>query len=271
MKLRGNDHTYWRTQYDSHIEAWYQWRFCVRDGPALAAEVLSYPSDEYIRWYWGIKWVYSNPVNRDTSSHGYQPAGVDRRMMVDDIDSVVIQEPPTDPSQMAVFAKKVQTIIRRCMVSVGGTLGYTLSQHDIQQMFHYVLDRGARGVKRGARRQPSRGAGGGRPPVLPFPDKHEHADPGHVEVERGEGSGGEQPTIDPFDNPNLDIPFFSLGLTQPSQSLPSGSRTLQMPPPPVLGFAPFLSPQSTTFGFFGFRAPPPPDTAGSSTRHQPIS
>ncbi|KAI5682869.1 hypothetical protein M9H77_04097 [Catharanthus roseus] len=92
-----------------------------------------------------------------------------------------------------------------------------------------------------------------------------------VEVERVEGSGGGQPTIDPFDSPNLDIPSFSLGLTQPSQSLPSGSKILQMPPPPVLRFAPFQSPQSTSFGVSRFRAPPPPGTAGSSTPHQPIS
>ncbi|KAI5666160.1 hypothetical protein M9H77_16013 [Catharanthus roseus] len=58
------------------------------------------------------------------------------------------------------------------------------------------------------------------------------------EVERGEGSGGGQPTIDPFDRPNLDIPSFSLGLT---------------------------------LGFFEFRAPPPPGTSGSSTPHQRIS
>ncbi|KAI5648036.1 hypothetical protein M9H77_34041 [Catharanthus roseus] len=40
---------------------------------------------------------------------------------VDDMASVVIQEPPTDPSQLAVFAKKVQTTIRRCMVFIGDT------------------------------------------------------------------------------------------------------------------------------------------------------
>ncbi|KAI5659235.1 hypothetical protein M9H77_28028 [Catharanthus roseus] len=141
-QLRGNDHTYWETQHASHIEAWVQWRLCVRDGPALAVEVLSYPSDKYITWYRGITRVYiGNPANRDTRSVGYQPAGVDRRMMtsmlqeVDDMASVVIREPPSTPSQMAVFAKKVQTIIRRCMVSVGGPLGYTPSQHDIQQAF----------------------------------------------------------------------------------------------------------------------------------------
>ncbi|KAI5648153.1 hypothetical protein M9H77_34158 [Catharanthus roseus] len=145
---------------------------------------------------------------------------MDRQMMtsmlqeVNDMTSVVIHEPPLSPSQMAVFAKKMQTIIRRFMVFIGCTLGCTLSQHDIQQTFpvqpsrrcprEHVPDWGARGVKRGARRQLGRGAGGGCPPIPAFPDKHEHADPGHVEVERGEGSGGGQPTIDPFDSPNFD-------------------------------------------------------------------
>ncbi|KAI5659641.1 hypothetical protein M9H77_28434 [Catharanthus roseus] len=121
-----------------------QWRLHVRDGPALAVEVLSYPNDEYIRWYRGITRVYNgNPANCDTYSVGYQSAAVDRRMMeIDDMALVVIQEPPSSPSQMAVFAKKVQTIIRR---------------------------------------QPGSGAGGGRPPVPPFPGRYRHADPRHVE------------------------------------------------------------------------------------------
>ncbi|KAI5670768.1 hypothetical protein M9H77_11132 [Catharanthus roseus] len=115
-----------------------------------------------------------------------------------------------------------------------------------------VPDRCAHRIKRGARRQPGRGAGGGHPPVPPFPSRHGHADLRHVEVERGEGSGevergkgsgGGRPHVDPFDSPNLDIPSFSLGLTPPSQSLPGGSRTLRAPPP----------------------------SAGSSTPHQPIS
>ncbi|KAI5673390.1 hypothetical protein M9H77_13754 [Catharanthus roseus] len=81
--------------------------------------------------------------------------------------------------------------------------------------------------------------------------KHEYVEPGHVEVERGEGSGGGQLTVDPFDNPNLDIPSFSLGLTPASPSLPT--------------------PHSTSFGFSGFRAPPPPGTSDSSTPHRLIS
>ncbi|KAI5683821.1 hypothetical protein M9H77_05049 [Catharanthus roseus] len=38
---------------------------------------------------------------------------------VDDMASVVVQEPLSSPSQMAIFAKKVQTIIRRCMLFIG--------------------------------------------------------------------------------------------------------------------------------------------------------
>ncbi|KAI5656711.1 hypothetical protein M9H77_25504 [Catharanthus roseus] len=176
---------------------------------------------------------------------------------VDDMALVVIQELPTFPSQMAVFAKKVQTIIQRCM-------------HDIQQTFpvqpsrrrprEHVPDRGARGVKRGARRQPGRRARGGRPLVPSFL--------GHVEMERvegsgqlerGEGFGGGHHLVNPFDSPNLDMPSFS------------GSGTLCVPPPPGLGFAPFQSPADTSLGFSSFCAPPPPETAGSSTLHQPTS
>ncbi|KAI5654287.1 hypothetical protein M9H77_31474 [Catharanthus roseus] len=160
--LKENDHTYWVTHHASHVEVWHQWRLGVRDGSALAVETSILQE-------------------------------------VDDMASVVIQEPPSSPSQMPVFAKKVQTIIWRCIVYIGGTLGCTLSQHDIQQIFPVqpsrrrprepILDRDARGVKRGARRQPGHGAGGGCPPVPPFPGRHGHADLGHVEAERGERSG----------------------------------------------------------------------------------
>ncbi|KAI5648035.1 hypothetical protein M9H77_34040 [Catharanthus roseus] len=76
------------------------WRLRVRNGSAVAVAALSYPSDEYIRWFRGITRVYiGNPANHDTRAHGYQPAGVDRRMMeVDDMVSVAIREPPSSPS-----------------------------------------------------------------------------------------------------------------------------------------------------------------------------
>ncbi|KAI5664808.1 hypothetical protein M9H77_24131 [Catharanthus roseus] len=161
IQLRGNDNTSWVTQHAIQVDVWNQWQVRVRDGPAVEyVEALSYPSDEYIRWYRGITRVYiGNPANRDTRAHGYQPAGVDRRMMeVDDMTSVAIREPPSSPSQIAAVMKKVQTIIRRCMVSIGGTLGCIPSQHDIQATFpvqpsrrrprEHIPDRGAHGVKR---------------------------------------------------------------------------------------------------------------------------
>ncbi|KAI5672819.1 hypothetical protein M9H77_13183 [Catharanthus roseus] len=167
IQLRGNDHIYWGTQHAIHLDAWYQWRL------------------RYIRWYRGITQVYiGNLVNRDTRSHGYQPVGVDGRMMtsmlqeVNDVASVVIREPPSSPSQIALFAKKVQMIIWKCMPS-----GRRAQEH--------VPDRGAHGVNRGARRHPERGAGGGRPPIPP--ERHEHVDPNHVDVEKGKGSGSGQP------------------------------------------------------------------------------
>ncbi|KAI5671836.1 hypothetical protein M9H77_12200 [Catharanthus roseus] len=67
------------------------------------------------------------------------------------------------------------------------------------------------------------------------------------------------------------MPSYSLGLMPASQSLPSGSGPSQMPPAPGLGFASFQSPYSSAYGFSGFRAAPPPGTAGSSTPHQLIS
>ncbi|KAI5653862.1 hypothetical protein M9H77_31049 [Catharanthus roseus] len=96
----------------------------------------------------------------------------------------------------------------------------------------HVLDWGACGVKKDARRQPGCGAGGGRPPVPHFPGRPKHADSRHVEIER---------------------------------------RTLHTPPPPGLGFVPFQSPTDTSLGFLSFCAPPPPGIASSSRLHQPIS
>ncbi|KAI5663042.1 hypothetical protein M9H77_22365 [Catharanthus roseus] len=222
IQLRGNDNTSWVTQHAIYVDVWNQWRICVRDGPTVEyVEALSYPSDEYIRWYRGITWVYiGNPANRDTRAHGYQPAGVNRRMMeVDDIASVAIRELPPSPSQIVAVMKKVQTIIRRCIVSIGGTLGCTPSQHDIQAMF----------------------------PVQPLRRRPRE----HV--------------------PNQGAREVKRGLTLDPQSLPSGSGTSQMPPAPSSRFTAFQSPQFSAYRFGGFRAPPPPGTAGASTPHQPIS
>ncbi|KAI5672322.1 hypothetical protein M9H77_12686 [Catharanthus roseus] len=120
IQLRGNDNTSWVTQHAIHVDVWNQWRVRVRNGPAVKyVEALSYPSDEYIKWYRGITRVYIGSLaNRDTRAHGYQPASVDRRMMtsmlqeVDDMASVAIREPPSSPSQIVAVMKKMQTIIR---------------------------------------------------------------------------------------------------------------------------------------------------------------
>ncbi|KAI5672365.1 hypothetical protein M9H77_12729 [Catharanthus roseus] len=169
IQLRGNDNTSWVTQHAIHLDAWNQWRLRVRDGPAVAFAALSYPCDEYIRWYRGIT----------------RPAGMDRRMMWR-------------------FGSHVHLIHRwpRCMVSIEGTLGCTPLQHDIRATFpvqssrrshrEHVPDRGARGVEKGARRHPGRGAGGGRPPIPPVPQRQEHVDLGPAVVQRGEGSSSGQ-------------------------------------------------------------------------------
>ncbi|KAI5683925.1 hypothetical protein M9H77_05153 [Catharanthus roseus] len=170
---------------------------------------------------------------------------------VDDMASVVIREPP--------------------FISFTDGRRYEESVDDYLEHRHpreHVPDRGARGVKRSARRHPGRGVGGGCPPVPPAPERHEHVDPGHAVVERGEGSGSGQPIGDPFDSPNLDMPSFSLGLTPASKPLPSGSETSQMPSAPDLGFASFQSPHSTAYGFFGFWAPPPLGIASSSDEEE---
>ncbi|KAI5673237.1 hypothetical protein M9H77_13601 [Catharanthus roseus] len=75
---------------------------------------------------------------------------------VDDMVIGVIQGPPSSPTQIASFAKKVTTIIRRCMPSR-------------RCPREPVPDRGAREVKRGAHRLPSGGARGGRAFVPPHP------------------------------------------------------------------------------------------------------
>ncbi|KAI5676830.1 hypothetical protein M9H77_07780 [Catharanthus roseus] len=198
--------------------------------------------------------VIGNPANRDTRTVGYQPAGVDRRMT----------EPPSSPSQIASFVKKVQTIIRGCMVSIGGTLGCTPFQHDIQQTFpvqssrclpqELVPDRGARGVKRGTRRLPGGGARGGRPPAPPNLGRG-HEDPGHGgEMGKGsEGRGlgdlGSSYQVELFDSPELGFRVFIILVTSP----------------PSIGSSSFRAPFAPRIGSSSFQEPPPPYTVGSST------
>ncbi|KAI5675437.1 hypothetical protein M9H77_06387 [Catharanthus roseus] len=131
--------------------------------------------------------------------------------------SVVLQEPPSSPSHMAILAKKMQTIILRCMRT-----------------------RTLRSWRRVCER--SRG--------------------------RGLGDLGSSYQVEPFDSLDIDMPSFSLGLTQPTQSHPPISYT---PAPPSLGFSSFQSPHPPSIGSSSFQVPPPPHAVGSSTPHMPIS
>ncbi|KAI5654351.1 hypothetical protein M9H77_31538 [Catharanthus roseus] len=118
---------------------------------------------------------------------------------------------PSSPTRYTSVMRKVQTIIRQCMVSIGGTLGCTPSQHDIQQTFvlqplrchpwEPVHERGARGVKRGDHRLQGGGAREGRTPAPLHPDRWGHIDPGSYVPH------------DPFNSPGRDTLTFSLGLT----------------------------------------------------------
>ncbi|KAI5656701.1 hypothetical protein M9H77_25494 [Catharanthus roseus] len=91
--------------------------------------------------------------------------------------------------------------------------------------------------------------------------------------------------------PDLDMPSFSLGLTPPAHSHPGGLDTSYAPPSPDLGFSSFQAPPPLGLGFssfqaplspgivcISFQAPPPsgtaptrPDTVGSYMPHMPIS
>ncbi|KAI5648516.1 hypothetical protein M9H77_34521 [Catharanthus roseus] len=130
----------------------------IRDGTMLPVEDLSNRRDDYIRWYQDITRVYiGNSANHDTCTVRYQPARVNRRMMtfmlqkVDDMAIWVIKGPPSSPTQITSFAKKVKTIIRRCMVSIGADISSaTIASSSPRAR----IGRGAREVKRGTRRAP---------------------------------------------------------------------------------------------------------------------
>ncbi|KAI5678144.1 hypothetical protein M9H77_09094 [Catharanthus roseus] len=178
---------------------------------------------------------------------------------VDDMIIGVLEGPPSSPTQYTSVMRKVQNIIRQCMVSISGI-----------RPQEPVPECGARRVKRGAHRLP-----GGRA-------REER------ERERGRGYGrqrygdpGSYVPLDPFDNPDLDASTFSLGLMPIAPSHPSGADTSYVPldpfdsldadyvqPPPSAGGTSYAPLPPSTLGL-SFDAPPPPGTVGSSVPYMP--
>ncbi|KAI5676865.1 hypothetical protein M9H77_07815 [Catharanthus roseus] len=120
--------------------------------------------EDYIRWYRDVTRVYiGNPTNRGTRTVGYQPTGVDKRMMeLDDMATGVIEGPPSSLTQIISFAKS--------------RLSSALHP-SCRRPWEPVLKHGARGVKRCARRFPTE-ARGGRLLVPSYPGRRRNADPG---------------------------------------------------------------------------------------------
>ncbi|KAI5682608.1 hypothetical protein M9H77_03836 [Catharanthus roseus] len=162
---------------------------------------------------------------------------------VDDMASRVIQEPHSSPSQIASFAKKVQTIIRRHFqcnrhVAVPGSPYQTKVLVELRRALVDCLV-----------------AGG-------------HADSGRRR-DMGEGSGGRG------------LGDLGLGLTPPTQSHPPtsyaplppslGFPSFQSPHPLGIGSSSFQVPLIPRIGSPSFQAPLPPYTVGLYTQHMPIS
>ncbi|KAI5650617.1 hypothetical protein M9H77_36622 [Catharanthus roseus] len=80
----------------------------------------------------------------------------------DDMTTGVLEGPLPSPTRYANVMRKVQTIIRWCIVSIGGTLDCTPSQHDVQQTFAVQPSRRHPRESRGTRRLPCGRACGGR-------------------------------------------------------------------------------------------------------------
>ncbi|KAI5668463.1 hypothetical protein M9H77_18316 [Catharanthus roseus] len=137
----------------------------------------------------------------------------------------------------------------------------------------YVLEHGARGVKRGTRKLPGGGAHGGCASAPPYPGGRGREDLGDG-GEKGGGSGGWG---------RGDAPKFSLGLAPVALSYPSGVCTSHVPPdpfdspdasyiqpPPSVGDTSY-APSPPSAVVLSFDAPLPSSITGSSVPHIPIS
>ncbi|KAI5677725.1 hypothetical protein M9H77_08675 [Catharanthus roseus] len=74
----------------------------------------------------------------------YQPTRTSMLQEIDDMTTRVLEGPPSSPTQYASVMRKVQTIICRCMVSIGAIASFP---------WEPLPERGAHGVKRGAHMQ----------------------------------------------------------------------------------------------------------------------
>ncbi|KAI5673355.1 hypothetical protein M9H77_13719 [Catharanthus roseus] len=115
---------------------------------------------------------------------------------VDNMTTRVLEGPPSSPAQYTSVMRKVQIILRRCMISL--TFAVQPSHRRPQQL---VPKHGARGVKKDAIRLPGGRAHGGCAPTPPHPGRQ-----GRVDL-------GSYVPHDPFDSPSGDASIFSLGLT----------------------------------------------------------
>ncbi|KAI5667907.1 hypothetical protein M9H77_17760 [Catharanthus roseus] len=246
---------------------------------------LYYHHPEMITLY-GIdisRGVYIGNLPRsDTRKFGCQPAGVDRRMMtsrlheVDEMTIGVLEGPPSSSTQYTSVMRKVQTIIRRCMVSIGGMLDIccTSIARCLQEP---VAEHGAHGVKKDARRLPGGGAYVGHALFPPHLVGRGCADPEHG-GERGGGSGGwghgdlgSYILPYPFDSPDLDALTFSLYLTPVAPSRPSGAGTSYFLPDSFDSLDSNYAPPPPSAVGLSFDAPPLLGTSGSFGPHIPIS
>ncbi|KAI5667483.1 hypothetical protein M9H77_17336 [Catharanthus roseus] len=243
------------------------WCYMLRD--------LSSLRNEYIRLYRDITRVYiGNPANRDTRTVRYQNAGVDRRMM-----TFMLQE---FCKESADYHSELHGFYWRYigLHSISARYSADISSTAIASLSHEpVPDRGARGIKRGARRLPDGGAHGGRAPAPPYMGRRGHADPKHAE-ERGKGSGGCGRGDLGFDATYL-VPS-----TYIVRASPCGFRVFVISVTSLFGFRILFTSRTTSSGHWEFfisctssfahweffiSGTPPPGTDSSSTPYIPIS
>ncbi|KAI5676605.1 hypothetical protein M9H77_07555 [Catharanthus roseus] len=154
---------------------------------------------------------------------------------VDDMTTGVLEKPPSSPTQYASVMRKVQTNINRCMISIRACIRSTAIPCWSTGACTYAW---CSWGEKGTHRLLDGWAHRGRVPAPPHLGGRGQSDPGHG-GERGRGSGrrrhgdpGSCVPPSPFENPDLDVMIFSLGLTPFALSYSSGAGTSYVPPDP---------------------------------------